>query len=184
MHIRGGFPPAGLHDADRCGPQQLRLIVVDARSDRRAKVRAVSSRAVPLPHETRRARWSRVVEWNRSVIGPASIGKSRLAWEFTKYLDGIVGNVWWHDGRSPAYGEGRARRGPGTPARRGTVHRRPAGSPPASKARQAGRLGPAAGQPTRRPPDDCPLARTPGGPGRASAMPRIRRLRATSCLVT
>jgi class 3 adenylate cyclase len=41
-----------------------------------------------------------------SVIGPAGIGKSRLAWEFLKYVDGLVENVWWHDGRSPAYGDG------------------------------------------------------------------------------
>jgi class 3 adenylate cyclase/tetratricopeptide (TPR) repeat protein len=41
-----------------------------------------------------------------SVIGPAGIGKSRLAWEFLKYIDGLVERVWWHDGRSPAYGEG------------------------------------------------------------------------------
>ncbi|HYM82771.1 MAG TPA: adenylate/guanylate cyclase domain-containing protein [Candidatus Dormibacteraeota bacterium] len=41
-----------------------------------------------------------------SVIGPAGIGKSRLAWEFLKYVDGLLENVWWHDGRSPAYGEG------------------------------------------------------------------------------
>ena len=41
-----------------------------------------------------------------SVIGPAGIGKTRLAWEFLKYLDGLVETVWYHDGRSPAYGEG------------------------------------------------------------------------------
>jgi class 3 adenylate cyclase len=41
-----------------------------------------------------------------SVIGPAGIGKSRLAWEFLKYADGLVDRVWWHDGRSPAYGDG------------------------------------------------------------------------------
>ncbi|MET1231552.1 MAG: adenylate/guanylate cyclase domain-containing protein [Candidatus Limnocylindrales bacterium] len=41
-----------------------------------------------------------------SVMGPAGIGKSRLAWEFLKYIDGLVETVWWHDGRSPAYGEG------------------------------------------------------------------------------
>jgi hypothetical protein len=41
-----------------------------------------------------------------SVIGPAGIGKTRLAWEFLKYIDGLVETVWWHDGRSPAYGEG------------------------------------------------------------------------------
>ena len=41
-----------------------------------------------------------------SVIGPGGIGKSRLAWEFLKYVDGLVETVYWHDGRSPAYGEG------------------------------------------------------------------------------
>jgi tetratricopeptide (TPR) repeat protein len=41
-----------------------------------------------------------------SVIGPAGIGKSRLAWEFLKYVDGLVEGVWWHEGRCPAYGEG------------------------------------------------------------------------------
>jgi tetratricopeptide (TPR) repeat protein len=39
-------------------------------------------------------------------MGPAGIGKSRLAWEFLKYVDGLVERVWWHDGRSPAYGDG------------------------------------------------------------------------------
>ncbi len=41
-----------------------------------------------------------------SVIGPGGIGKSRLAWEFLKYVDGLAGQVWWHAGRSPAYGDG------------------------------------------------------------------------------
>ena len=41
-----------------------------------------------------------------SVIGPGGIGKSRLAWEFLKHLDGLLDRVWWHAGRSPAYGDG------------------------------------------------------------------------------
>ncbi len=41
-----------------------------------------------------------------SVTGPAGIGKSRLAWEFLKYVDGLVENVWWHDGRCPSLGGG------------------------------------------------------------------------------
>ena len=41
-----------------------------------------------------------------SVVGTGGIGKSRLAWEFEKYLDGISERIWWHHGRSPAYGEG------------------------------------------------------------------------------
>jgi class 3 adenylate cyclase/tetratricopeptide (TPR) repeat protein len=41
-----------------------------------------------------------------SVTGIAGVGKSRLAWEFYKYFDGIVDVVWWHRGRCLAYGEG------------------------------------------------------------------------------
>jgi class 3 adenylate cyclase/tetratricopeptide (TPR) repeat protein len=41
-----------------------------------------------------------------SVVGIAGIGKSRLAWEFEKYVDGVVDNVYWHRGRCLAYGEG------------------------------------------------------------------------------
>jgi class 3 adenylate cyclase len=41
-----------------------------------------------------------------SITGIAGIGKSRLAWEFYKYFDGIVETVWWHRGRCLAYGEG------------------------------------------------------------------------------
>jgi class 3 adenylate cyclase/tetratricopeptide (TPR) repeat protein len=55
-----------------------------------------------LYHATVREGRTRLV----SVTGIAGIGKSRLAWEFEKYLDGIVGKVWWHRGRSPSYGEG------------------------------------------------------------------------------
>jgi class 3 adenylate cyclase/predicted ATPase len=41
-----------------------------------------------------------------SVMGPGGIGKSRLAWEFLKYVDGLVETTYWHSGRSPSYGEG------------------------------------------------------------------------------
>jgi predicted ATPase/class 3 adenylate cyclase len=41
-----------------------------------------------------------------SVTGIAGIGKSRLAWEFYKYFDGIVETIYWHRGRCLAYGEG------------------------------------------------------------------------------
>ncbi len=55
-----------------------------------------------LFHATGREKKTRLV----SVIGPGGIGKTRLAWEFLKYIDGIADTVWWHDGRSPAYGDG------------------------------------------------------------------------------
>jgi len=41
-----------------------------------------------------------------SITGPGGIGKSRLAWELEKYIDGVVETVYWHRGRSPAYGDG------------------------------------------------------------------------------
>jgi class 3 adenylate cyclase/tetratricopeptide (TPR) repeat protein len=40
------------------------------------------------------------------VSGPAGVGKSRLGWEFEKYLDGLVEEVWWHRGRCLSYGDG------------------------------------------------------------------------------
>jgi tetratricopeptide (TPR) repeat protein len=41
-----------------------------------------------------------------NVVGIAGIGKSRLAWEFEKYVDGVLERVLWHRGRCLAYGEG------------------------------------------------------------------------------
>ncbi len=41
-----------------------------------------------------------------SITGPGGIGKSRLAWELEKYIDGISQTIYWHRGRSPAYGDG------------------------------------------------------------------------------
>jgi class 3 adenylate cyclase len=40
------------------------------------------------------------------ITGIAGIGKSRLAWEFFKYLDGLAEDTWWHRGRCLSYGEG------------------------------------------------------------------------------
>ena len=41
-----------------------------------------------------------------AVSGAAGIGKSRLGWEFYKYLDGVSSEVWWHRGRCLSYGDG------------------------------------------------------------------------------
>ena len=55
-----------------------------------------------LFHATARERRTRLV----SIVGQAGLGKSRLAWELEKYLDGLADEVARHHGRSPAYGEG------------------------------------------------------------------------------
>jgi class 3 adenylate cyclase/tetratricopeptide (TPR) repeat protein len=41
-----------------------------------------------------------------SITGIAGIGKSRLGWEFFKYIDGLADTVLWHRGRCLAYGQG------------------------------------------------------------------------------
>jgi len=55
-----------------------------------------------LLHATTREKRGRLV----SVTGIPGIGKSRLSWEFLKYVDGLADTVYWHEGRSRAYGEG------------------------------------------------------------------------------
>ncbi|HUP83497.1 MAG TPA: adenylate/guanylate cyclase domain-containing protein [Candidatus Limnocylindria bacterium] len=55
-----------------------------------------------LLHATTRDGRARIA----AISGPAGIGKSRLTWEFEKYIDGVIETIYWHRGRSPAYGEG------------------------------------------------------------------------------
>ena len=55
-----------------------------------------------LYHATAREKRARLV----SVVGPAGIGKSRLAREFLNHVDAEAEDFWLHHGRSPAYGEG------------------------------------------------------------------------------
>jgi class 3 adenylate cyclase/tetratricopeptide (TPR) repeat protein len=55
-----------------------------------------------LFHASAEQSWPQLVQ----ITGIAGIGKSRLAWEFFKYLDGLAKQAWWHRGRCLAYGEG------------------------------------------------------------------------------
>ena len=41
-----------------------------------------------------------------SGVAPGGVGKSRIAWEFEKYIDGLAGTVLGHAGRCLSYGEG------------------------------------------------------------------------------
>ena len=40
------------------------------------------------------------------LAGEPGVGKSRLVWEFEKYVDGLTQTTRWHTGRCVAYGEG------------------------------------------------------------------------------
>ena len=41
-----------------------------------------------------------------AIIGEAGIGKTRLAEELKKHIDGYAEDVYWHQGRSPSFGDG------------------------------------------------------------------------------
>jgi predicted ATPase/class 3 adenylate cyclase len=63
-------------------------------------------REIRLIKELFHASWEQSRAQLVQVSGIAGIGKSRVAWEFFKYLDGLADNVFWHRGRCLAYGEG------------------------------------------------------------------------------
>src|SRR5579859_4682737 len=63
-------------------------------------------RELRLVKELFHASWEQSRAQLVQITGIGGIGKSRLAWEFFKYVDGLADNVFWHRGRCLAYGEG------------------------------------------------------------------------------
>ena len=55
-----------------------------------------------LFHATQESRRPRLVV----IDGEAGVGKSRVAWEFEKYIDGLTAATMWHRGRCLSYGDG------------------------------------------------------------------------------
>lgn len=53
-------------------------------------------------HATGREGRARMV----SIIGEGGIGKTRLSQELVRYIDGIKDDIYYHNGRSPSYGDG------------------------------------------------------------------------------
>ena len=53
-------------------------------------------------HATGREQKARMV----SVVGEGGIGKTRLSQELVRYIDGLTEIIYYHNGRSPSYGDG------------------------------------------------------------------------------
>ena len=109
-----------------------------------------------LFHAARRAAHRR--GWS-CVAGPAGVGKSRLGWEFEKYVDGLADVVRWHRGRCLSYGEGVAVLGAGRDGPAAARHRR--GRPAGGRGGQAGRRASSEWLPDA---DERALRRHPAGP--------------------
>jgi class 3 adenylate cyclase/tetratricopeptide (TPR) repeat protein len=100
--LKGKAEPVRLHQATRvvaavAGSQRSGVIEAPF-TGRDHELRLVKE----LFHATAERHSARLV----LVSGVAGVGKSRLAWEFFKYIDGLAGEVLWHAGRCLSYGEG------------------------------------------------------------------------------
>ncbi|WP_347352998.1 adenylate/guanylate cyclase domain-containing protein [Intrasporangium sp.] len=100
--LKGKADPVRLHSA--------RAVVGDVTSGQRAD--GLEARMYGRDRELRTLKelFHAVEESRRPrlvvVDGEPGVGKSRLAWEFEKYVDGLSGTVRWHRGRCLSYGEG------------------------------------------------------------------------------
>jgi class 3 adenylate cyclase len=93
-----------------------------------------------------------------AVVGDAGSGKSRLLWEYFKYIDGIKEVRWWHQGRCLSYGEGVAYWALAEMIRSRAGHRGGGGA--GRRAREAARRGQGARVRRAR----APPGRAPGSP--------------------
>ncbi len=100
--LKGKAEPVRLHRADAVvaavgGAQRVDGLEAPL-TGRDADLRRVKE----LFHATQADGRARIV----LVEGEAGLGKSRLGWEFEKYVDGLVDPVRWHRGRCLSYGDG------------------------------------------------------------------------------
>jgi class 3 adenylate cyclase/tetratricopeptide (TPR) repeat protein len=100
--LKGKAEPARLHRAVRVlagvgGSQRIDGLEAPL-TGRDAELRTVKD----LFHAAADRRVPRLI----LASGPPGVGKSRLGWEFEKYVDGLAEDVWWHRGRCLSYGEG------------------------------------------------------------------------------
>ncbi|HTX63422.1 MAG TPA: adenylate/guanylate cyclase domain-containing protein, partial [Acidimicrobiales bacterium] len=102
FELKGKAEPEQLFTATRVvsavGGRQWSEALEAPFTGRDAELRTVKD----LFHTAVERRTARVVV----VSGPAGVGKSRLGWEFEKYVDGLADTVLWHRGRCLSYGEG------------------------------------------------------------------------------
>jgi predicted ATPase len=100
--LKGKAEPLHLHQATRvvaavAGSQRAGVLEAPF-TGRDHELRLVKE----LFHASAERQLSRMV----LVSGVAGIGKSRLTWEFFKYMDGLAGDVLWQTGRCLSYGDG------------------------------------------------------------------------------